>query len=75
MKKTPDYDAMIFEITEYPNKKHSRVGDLRRAINTHISGLRLTSLRMKGTTVGNWCMQESIRLEKSLADALGRVRV
>ena len=64
------YTFYLKEIKSNSNKNSWRVKNMTRTIQTHISGLRLTANKMKGTYVGKFASAEANRIEKELEKSL-----
>jgi hypothetical protein len=64
------YQYLISEINNSEDKNTIKVLSFVKRVNEHISGLRLTATKMKGTSVGNFCAREANYLEKKLLMAL-----
>jgi hypothetical protein len=64
------YEFYISEIAKSPTKNHWRVLRLKRTVNEHISGLRQTASKLRGTTVAKFCNAEANRYENKLRNAL-----
>ena len=64
------YEYYLNQIKSNPNKNHYRVRRFKKAIEEHISGLRLTAYKKRGTFVAQYCNAEANRYERLLKNAL-----
>ena len=64
------YEKIIQEIGTYP-KNHYKAFGLIKTVNLHISGLKMTAKKMKGTSVSVFCSREANRYQKLLDYARG----
>lgn len=66
------YEWYISKILNSNKKSHWRTRYWIHKVEDHISGLRFTALKMKGTTVGSFCNKEANRFDRLLKGALGQ---
>ena len=63
-------DYILYQIYKSSNKKHWRTRKLTKIVNEHISGLRLTARKTRGTSLSSLCNREANYIEKRLHSSL-----
>lgn len=57
-------------IRKNKDKKSLKVQESKKFLDKHISGLRFSAFKMRGTTVSTWFNRESNKIEKDLFHAM-----
>lgn len=68
------YNWYIDQIQKY-NSEADKVQRFKKLVEEHISGLRLTAMKMRGTAVAKFCNKEANELEKKLSEATKNVKL